>query len=430
MLHRIRLNSGSIKWIIGGALVAMQFAIAGEITLAQDTPVVIAKNANKVPTFNIEQLREMGRSNSSSIKAAQLGIEGVAEKQDAINKMRFLSIISKDLPVRKQQAQSGMTAATANYSQSELDLNFSIAYTYVSIIYANQQLDVAERGINDLNTLGDIAKEIVKTGSRNDVSKKQIDQINVYLNLFNGKKEEAVQGVPRAKAALREAIGITDINWDLQTADKVLALADVQVNRESVIAEAQARRGEILQAQSAVDATCLEIKAQDKIRAFTGKTFASGSDIHANILPIASLDENYRPGAIAPEMPGNLYGSKKSRVNQAKILHERAQTVADKAKSLIVLEAENTYLRWIENRNRATSYLKSAEEAEKLAVSLKERFDPRGGKITLDEVITTGIQANTIRIAANEALYKATLALIALERVSGGGFIAPPITKK
>ena len=87
MLHRIRLTSGSIKWIIGGALVAMQFAIAGEITLAQDTPTVIAKNVSKVPTFNIEQLREMGRSNSSSIKAAQLGIEGVAEKQDAINKI-------------------------------------------------------------------------------------------------------------------------------------------------------------------------------------------------------------------------------------------------------------------------------------------------------------------------------------------------------
>ena len=117
-------------------------------------------------------------------------------------------------------------------------------------------------------------------------------------------------------------------------------------------------------------------------------------------------------------------------MNQAKILHERAQVVADKAKSLIVLEAENTYLRWIENKNRATNYIKSAEEAEKLAASLKERFDPRGGKITLDEVITTGIQANTIRIAANEAIYKATLALIALERVSGGGFVAPSITKK
>lgn len=173
MLHRIRLNSSSIKWIIGGAVVAMQFAIAGEITLAQDSPIIV-KNPSKVPIYNIEKLREMGRSNSSTIKAAQLGIDGVAEKQDAIHKMRFLGIISKDLPVRKQQAQTGMTAATANYTQSELDLNFSIAYTYVSIIYANQQLDVAERGINDLNTLGDIAKEIVKTGSRNDVSKSRL----------------------------------------------------------------------------------------------------------------------------------------------------------------------------------------------------------------------------------------------------------------
>lgn len=398
--------------------------------MAQDKPVLIAKNASKVPTYNIEQLRAMGHSNSSTIKAAQLGIDGVAEKQDAINKMKFLAIISKDLPVRKQQAQTGMNAATANFSQTELDLNYSISYTYSSIIYANQQLDVAERGINDLNTLGDIAKEIVKTGSRNDVSKKQIDQINVYLNLFNGKKEEAVQGVPRAKAALREAIGETDTNWDLQTADKVLTLPDVKVDRDFIISEALAKRGEIAQAQSAVDATCLEVKAQEKIRAFSGKTFASGSDIHANILPIASLNEDYRPGAIAPEMPANLYGPKRSRVNQAKILHEKAQVVADKAKSLVVLEAENTYLRWIENKNRATSYLKSADEAEKLASSLKERFDPRGGKITLDEVITTGIQANSIRIAANEAIYKAYLSLIALERVSGGGFVAPPITKK
>lgn len=430
MLQRIKLNTGSFKWIVGGAIVAMQFVISSQSSMAQDKPVLIAKNASKVPTYNIEQLRAMGHSNSSTIKAAQLGIDGVAEKQDAINKMKFLSIISKDLPVRKQQAQTGMNAATANFSQTELDLNYSISYTYSSIIYANQQLDVAERGINDLNTLGDIAKEIVKTGSRNDVSKKQIDQINVYLNLFNGKKEEAVQGVPRAKAALREAIGETDTNWDLQTADKVLTLPDVKVDRDFIISEALAKRGEIAQAQSAVDATCLEVKAQEKIRAFSGKTFASGSDIHANILPIASLNEDYRPGAIAPEMPANLYGPKRSRVNQAKILHEKAQVVAEKAKSLVVLEAENTYLRWIENKNRATSYLKSADEAEKLASSLKERFDPRGGKITLDEVITTGIQANSIRIAANEAIYKAYLSLIALERVSGGGFVAPPITKK
>ena len=126
MLQRIKLNTGSFKWIVGGAIVAMQFVISSQSSMAQDKPVLIAKNASKVPTYNIEQLRAMGHSNSSAIKAAQLGIDGVAEKQDAINKMKFLSIISKDLPVRKQQAQTGMNAATANFSQTELDLNYSI----------------------------------------------------------------------------------------------------------------------------------------------------------------------------------------------------------------------------------------------------------------------------------------------------------------
>ncbi len=430
MLYPNGFNPKVLKFAFGGFAFAMQFALPGEFLIAQEQAVKIAKNASKVPTFNLEQLKEMGRTNSLNIKSAQLGIDGVSEKQDAIHKMRFLALISKDIPVRKQQAQTGMSAANANYSQAEIDLNFSISYTYASIIYGNQQLDVADRGINDLVTLGDIAKEIVKTGSRNDVSKKQIDQINVYLNFFNGKKEEAIQGIPRAKAALREALSMEDINWDLQTADKVLVLSDIKVDREKIIAEAIARRGELQMAQAAVDVTCLEVQAQNKIRAFAGKTFASGTDIHANILPSASLGEDYKPGALAPEMPANLYGPKKSRVSQAKNLNEKAQIVADKTKGLIVLEAETTYLRWLENKNRAINYIKAVDEAEKLASSLKERFDPRGGKITLDEVIASGIQLNNMRIAANEAVYKAQLALIALERVSGGGFVAPPITKK
>ncbi|MSR30071.1 MAG: TolC family protein [Gemmataceae bacterium] len=384
----------------------------------------------KVPVFSLAQLQEMGRASSPLIKAAQAGVDGVAEKQSAIHKMRFLGLISKEIPVRKQQAEAGAVAASASFSQSELDVNFSVAYTYTSIIYARQQLEIADRGITDLTTTGDIAREIVKTGSRNDVSKKQIDQINVYHNFFYGRKEEAVQGIPRAKAGLREAIGIQNLNWDLEPADKVLTLPEVSINKEEMVRLAVERRSEIQLAQAAVDVTCLEVQAQQKIWSLTGRTFATGTDIHAILLPAPSFNEDYKPGAIAPEMPANLVGSRRSRAAQAQILHTRAEAVSEKARSLVALEAETTWLRWVENQNRAKHYLKAADEAEKLAASLKDRFDPRGGKITLDEVIDSGIQANTMRIQANEVVYKTHLSLIALERVTAGGFKAPPITKK
>lgn len=429
MVSWARLKKVLVRRTFAAALVALQMGIAPQMVLAQE-PKAVTKN-EKPPVRTLEEVQGIAKANSALLRNAQLGLDSVAQKQATLQKLKFLSLVSRELPVRQKQSQAGLNAANANLSQTELDLKFAVSYAYISIIYANQQLDVADRGINDLGTLGDIAKEIVKTGSRNDVSKKQIDQIQVYLNLFQGKREEAVQGAPRATAGLREAIGLSqEGNWSITTADKVLVLPKVEVNKDTIVQMAVERRGEIQQAEAGVDAACLEIQAQQKIRSLSGRTFAAGSDIHATLIPGAILGEDYKPGALAPEMPVSLFGTKRARAEQAGILHEKAQTVAEKAKALVTLEAETTYLRWIENRNRATSYLKAAEEAEKLAASLKDRFDPRGGKVTLDEVINTGIQSNTMKILANEAIYKAHLALIGLERVSGGGFVAPPITAK
>ncbi|MEY4393578.1 MAG: hypothetical protein RL595_827 [Planctomycetota bacterium] len=419
----------TVRKFFVAAILSLQMSMAQNTILAQDAKTGSTSPA-KPQARSLAELVDAAKAESPIIRNAQLGLESVVQKQSTLDKMRFLSLISRELPVRKKQSQAGLNAASANLAQAEHDLKYAVSYAYISIIYANQQLDVADRGINDLATLGDIAKEIVKTGSRNDVSKKQIDQIAIFLNMFQGKREEGTQGVPRAKAALREALGIEDSSWDLTTADKLLSLPKVEVNKDSIIKLALERRGEIQQAEAGVDAACLEIQAQQYIRSLSGRTFAAGGDIHANILPGASLNEDYKPGALAPEMPASLFGSKKARVEQAGILHEKAQTVAEKAKALVALEAETTYLKWIENKNKAALFLKAAEDAEKLASSLKDRFDPRGGKVTLDEVITTGIQSKSMKILDNEAIYKAHIALIGLERVTAGGFLAPPITGK
>ncbi|MFN5288913.1 MAG: TolC family protein [Planctomycetia bacterium] len=281
------------------AILSLQMSLAQNTILAQDAKTGSTSPA-KPQARSLAELVDAAKAESPIIRNAQLGLESVVQKQSTLDKMRFLSLISRELPVRKKQSQAGLNAASANLAQAEHDLKYAVSYAYISIIYANQQLDVADRGINDLATLGDIAKEIVKTGSRNDVSKKQIDQIAIFLNMFQGKREEGTQGVPRAKAALREALGIEDSSWDLTTADKLLSLPKVEVNKDSIIKLALERRGEIQQAEAGVDAACLEVQAQQYIRSLSGRTFAAGGDIHANILPGASLNEDYKPGALAP----------------------------------------------------------------------------------------------------------------------------------
>ena len=128
------------------------------------------------------------------------------------------------------------------------------------------------------------------------------------------------------------------------------------------------------------------------------------------------------PGGVAPEMPANLAGKKRDRVATAGIYAERAASVAAKTENLAVLEVENFLLRYKENSSRAEKLIQAAIQADKLASRLKDKFDPRSTKVSLDEVLTTGTLSVSTMLDANEALYRTLLDLATLERASGGAF--------
>ncbi len=93
-----------------------------------------------------------------------------------------------------------------------------------------------------------------------------------------------------------------------------------------------------------------------------------------------------------------------------------------KRKNLAVLEAENYLIRFKENSARAEKMNQAAILAEKLLAKLRERFDPRSTKVSLDEVLNAGALAVSTRLDANEATYRALLDLATLERASGGAY--------
>jgi outer membrane protein TolC len=153
------------------------------------------------------------------------------------------------------------------------------------------------------------------------------------------------------------------------------------------------------------------------------RTFASGADIHADPVPAGSRNGEYHPGAVGPEMPVELAGSRSMRMERARDLSGRAAAVAEKAENLVALEAEDTYLRWRQAVDQVAVLRTAAESGKKLADNTREAF--RGGqKVTVEDVLTNGAVSAQARSAYNEALLHQLITLSALERVTGGGFCA------
>src|SRR5262249_21989807 len=149
-------------------------------------------------------------------------------------------------------------------------------------------------------------------------------------------------------------------------------------------------------------------------------------DIHAQPLPAGSYTENYRPGAVGPEMPPTFNGSRADRVEQARIYSDRADAVADKTRNLLALEAEQAYLKDVEAAAKVAKYDLAVKDAEAAAKVVRKRFSPVDEKmaVSLEQVLSASVLQSQIRAWANEARYQQLLALAQLERVTACGFVA------
>src|SRR5205085_10152312 len=183
---------------------------------------------------------------------------------------------------------------------------------------------------------------------------------------------DAETGVERARAALREAMGL-EPGARVDAADEMLPQINAKINRDTVIAHAVNRRGEVQLAQIGADVTRLEAYAQwTKKFSLLGTTYANAADIHARSIPAAQYDHDYRPGAIGPQMPDRVVGNYKTRTEIVNIYADRAKSAADQARSLVALEAENAYYTWLAASLKVESWREAAKAGRALKARLRE----------------------------------------------------------
>jgi outer membrane protein TolC len=394
--------------------------LLGFVLLA--TPLIRAADPKPKPApppLDLDACRQIGLEKQPALTAYRASADAAVLKAKALDDLCLAPLVAHDIPIRRQQSALGIRIAQARVTQAERETLAAVTRTYFMALYARQQDELTENALTNLKELRETVEEIVKDGLRKDITTRDVDRINVFVLVVQGRGEEAKAGRQRALAALREAMGVGP-DFPLQLARKELPSPRLELKRDQVVELALSQRPELAQAAMASEICALEVEAQGKIRGPTAHTFASGGDVHADPIPQGIMNGEYRPGAVGLEMPIMLGGHQSARVEVAKLLEVRSQAVVEKAHNLIALEAEDAFLRWQETSNKLAKISEAADAAEKLARTLRDDFKTAGTKVRLDDVITAGIVATTLRADANETLHRYALLLATLERVTAG----------
>src|SRR5262249_13160892 len=303
-----------------------------QISALQPEPIPAPQPPAKL---DLPTCRRIAMERQPALAAARASLAAAQARQQALENLHLAGIIRHDIATRRQQAALGVEVAQAQLTQAEWDTIYSVTRTYVGVLYAQAQLKVADRVLSDtpegLPYLRELAANIYKDRTRPDVKAWNVDQIDVYISVARGRKQEGLEGLERAKAGLREAMGV-DVNYPIDLSDQKMPTIDIPVDADPVIALALERRGEMAQASPLQNIVCLEVKAQGTSHHPKMETFAASADLHSQPVPQGTRDGDYRPGAITIDMPVELVGSRSLRVERAQDLHARAVAVVDKTR--------------------------------------------------------------------------------------------------
>lgn len=410
------------------APVPRPFLAKGQMPLPAPAPVPngTANGETGGPELTLGECIGVALERQPALKAVQQSAAAIEAGERALRKFGTVStLFSPDLEVRKQQAKRGLMATSAEYQKLHNEVVQDVTRLFYTAVYAKQQQQLAENVVVQLEFLIDVADALLK--SKTDV--KDLEGFNTLKlrmmqnGLLEAKKLQATAlvGEKKALAGLREVMGVDERTFPFRVKDAALPVMkqNVPLAKERVVELALERRPELVLAAAGVDAFRLEVYAQGRVPfKRVVPTLASGADIHAKEIPAPSRGTEYRPGAIIPEMPTQLVGSKYDRVCRAMAFAQRAEAVYEKARNLVVAEAEGTFYDF----DLAAKKLALAKQQFDLSKDIQELA--RAAQATTkqkDQLLQAEVIAAKAQSDYLTAVHEYLLALAALERVTAGG---------
>jgi hypothetical protein len=377
----------------------------------------------KAPELSLGECITVALERQPSLKAARATMDATEASLRGLNGIGPLGqALSPDLPIRKEQASRGITASAADLQKTHNEVVQDVTRLYYTVVYARQQEVIADDVVGRLEVLIDLATKLLESKMPGTMTPMKLNVMKIGLSQARTLRAETQLGQKQAMAALREAMAVEETTFPFRVKDKELPVMGQkkEVTRDLVVNLALEQRPELALAAAGVDAFRLEVYAQGKIPFRRSvPTLASGSDIHAREVPQAIRTlKDYRPGAIPPEMPPQLVGTKYDRVCRAMAYSQRADAVYEKARNLVVLEAETAFYDLELAGHRLTWAKDKFDHGRGLARYVDENFAESKEKDTMFQLYVAGSRAQSDYV---EAVYQYLLSLAAIERVTAGG---------
>jgi len=117
-------------------------------------------------------------------------------------------------------------------------------------------------------------------------------------------------------------------------------------------------------------------------------------------------------------MPTQLVGKRETRKATAEVYASRAEAAAAQTRSLVGLEAENAYWKYVEASRNLADMRQGAKAAR--ALTARER-EAAGGIVNREDAVQNEVSASLALKTLNDALYDQIVALANLERTTAGG---------
>lgn len=382
------------------------------------------------PPLSLGECLAIALERNPNVRAANASLQGAQSGYAALMKLHpWNSILARDLPVRKQQAAQGLAVAQADVCKARQETVYDVTRLYYSFVYARQQEEIVRGLIVQLDeSYLPLARSLLDVPPAADQRESErvtpftVSTLRAGVSQANQLRIPAVTGQPLALAALKQAMGV-DQSFTFVPKDTALPVMGGTVTREQVVAAAMAARAEVAQAAAGAEAFRLEVAAQDAQRfARRAPTLATGSDLHSRSVPPAVRNGEYRPGAVAPEMPGTLVGRRDDRVARAADLSARQDIASEGVRGLIELQAINAFHLWQASAEKLRRATERFEESKKVEQLTKDALAANSRRVEL--AVQNEVLVAKWRTEYLEAVFDHVKALANLELVTAGGVAA------
>ena len=204
-------------WIllIAASLLASQGlkVSAQQITLVRSTALEappMSKGAQPPGPLSLDACLDLGQQHQPALDAARASLAATEAGKRGIDRLLIPRLFKPELSVRRQQACQGLSIAVARPCRRRKRKPATpSARNFFTVQYIRSQCLVVDDVLRNLDTGYKRAEKLFKSGDPDvKITQIDLDAIKVQIGLVKSKKSQVENGMLKALAALREAIGL------------------------------------------------------------------------------------------------------------------------------------------------------------------------------------------------------------------------------